>query len=277
MTPGWQQAAKEADLTVWLDQGTPIFFRYIAAGRLQMGTRGEFAREEPAHEVQITQPFYISIFPVTQAQWRAVAERHPDSGLEPAPSHFEGEMHPVEEVSWNDVAGWCELVVDSRALDRLQTSAGKAITIERFGLPTEAQWEYACRAGTTTDYYTGDGASALSAAGWFDGNSDGQTHPVGELAANGFGLYDMHGNVWEWCLDAYDADVYKKRVNGVADPVVPGEDVGGDDPDRVIRGGSWFFTAWFCRSAYRYWYRPDYRLWYLGFRVCLVPGPVPQP
>ena len=103
------------------------------------------------------------------------------------------------------------------------------------GLPSEAQWEYACRAGTDTEYATGDGEAALHDAGWYTGNSNDETHDVGLTLANRFGLYDMHGNVWEWCADAFDEHAYKKRVNDVCDPFIDGD----NDANRVIRGGSW--------------------------------------
>jgi formylglycine-generating enzyme required for sulfatase activity len=134
-----------------------------------------------------------------------------------------------------------------------------------------------------TEYHTGDGEEALADAGWFHGNSGYQTHQVGEKAANGAGLHDMHGNVWEWCWDAWDADAYKARVDGV-DPGSRARDawlchgsssVTGAEMDagRVIRGGSWYSPARLCRAANRYRRRPDYRHADLGFRVCLVPGP----
>jgi sulfatase modifying factor 1 len=183
---------------------------------------------------------------------------------------------------WNKSVGTmrspgCKLIVNSRLVRELQTADGKLITVGRFGLPTEAQWEYACRAGTETEYYRGDGEATLAEAGWFDGNAGGVTHPVGELAPNEFGLYDMHGNVDEWCCDAWDEDAYKKRVDGTTDPEVSTEDVSDANPVRVFRGGSRGAIAWICRSAIRSGGRPDVRERYQGFRVCLVPGPVPQP
>ena len=149
-------------------------------------------------------------------------------------------------------------------------------------LPTEAHWEYACRAGTRTDYYTGDGEAALREAGWFDGNSEGSTHPVGKLAPNDFGLYDMHGNVWEWCLDRWDESAYRRRWDGItAEDTFALNEKHGDQNEannnwgenRVLRGGSWIYTADWCRAAYRDRYRAGNSFWNFGFRVCLVRSP----
>jgi formylglycine-generating enzyme required for sulfatase activity len=150
-------------------------------------------------------------------------------------------------------------------------------------LPTEAEWEYACRAGTDTEHYTGDGKAALAEAGWFDEDWDkGSTHPVAIRKPNVFGLFDMHGNVWEWCHDPWDADAYRARLDGIADPG-SAERWGAwssgldalerDNRARVLRGGSGLGGAGYCRSASRDWFRPDDRDWYDGFRVCLVRGP----
>jgi formylglycine-generating enzyme required for sulfatase activity len=138
-------------------------------------------------------------------------------------------------------------------------------------LPTEAQWEYACRAGSETEFYSGDGEASLSEVGWFKGNSGDSTQPVGQLSGNSFGLYDMHGNVDEWCRDAWNEHVYKRRVDGACDPEEPGE----PGANRVIRGGGWYFSARVCRSAFRFWKNPGYRYGYRGFRVRLVSDPCP--
>jgi formylglycine-generating enzyme required for sulfatase activity len=150
-------------------------------------------------------------------------------------------------------------------------------------LPTEAEWEYACRAGTETEYYTGDGEEALEEAGWFDGNSTGATHSVGQKAPNGFGLYDLHGNVWEWCHDAYEEDRLCTLVDGVRDPGAAERDASylakseperKDFQSRVLRGGSWIYSAGYCRSAARFGFWAVFRYRTIGFRVCLVPGPL---
>ncbi len=275
-TDGWRTADDEADLTVWLNRTTPLFFRLIPAGTFRMGERGGQAEAEPPHDVEISRPFFLGTFRVTQAQWRAVVEQFPDANLDADPSHFKGATGLVEQVSWEDVAAWCQSVVNSNLLSGLVAADGAEVAVQEFGLPTEVQWEYACRAGTDMDYYTGDGAAALAEAGWFDQNSEIATHPVGGLVPNAFGLYDMHGNVDEWCRDAWDADAYKKRVDGMADPKVRAANVGSDDLFRVVRGGSWVDSAWNCREAIRIGWLPGSRNRYPGFRVCMVPGPVAE-
>lgn len=272
-TPGWQYAAQNHDLKIWLNQHTPMYFQYIPAGSFRMGSRGEYADEEPIHLVKITQPFYMSTFPVTQAQWRAVVRQFAESELKPTPSGFQGDLRPVEQVSWHDVNQWCQLVSGSELIRFPTDAAGNAIklTEPRLDLPTEAQWEYACRAGTDTEYHSGDGQAALSAAGWYDENSDSETHDVGWKARNAFGLYDVHGNIREWCRDAWSEDVYKLLVDGAYDPLVTAYRVDQSEEDvaRAVRGGTFDLSAGKCRAAYRNGLGPDNRYWVQGFRVCL--------
>ncbi len=164
-------------------------FAWIPPGSFMMGGSAN-DDEKPIHKVIITRGFYLGIFPVTQAQWAWVM------GSGNRPSYFPYDDRPVEQVSWDDCQIFCA---------RLRELTNRPIR-----LPTEAEWEYACRAGTSTDYYSGNGEPALQQAGWYAGNSDEQTHPVGKKAANEFGLYDLHGNVWEWCSDWYDEAYYGK-------------------------------------------------------------------
>lgn len=138
----------------------------------------------------------------------------------------------------------------------------------RYTLPTEAQWEYACRAETNTRFYTGNEADDLDKAGWYSDNSKGQTHPVREKKPNKFGLYDMHGNVWEWCLDWYGRDYYSECKKEEALESPSGPETGSN---RVLRGGSWSFSGRYCRSACRSYYSPGYRLNDIGFRLVFVP------
>src|SRR5262249_9745907 len=140
----------------------------------------------PQHRVTL-RAFYLGIYPVTQAQWDAVMASNP--------SHFKGPDRPVESVPWDDCEAFCRKLTE--------------LTGHLCRLPTEAEWEYACRAGTTTAYSFGDKAK-LGEHGWYEANSGGQTQPVGKQKPNAWGLYDMHGNVWEWCQDWYAADSYAK-------------------------------------------------------------------
>ncbi|MCB1739037.1 MAG: formylglycine-generating enzyme family protein [Gammaproteobacteria bacterium] len=249
-------------LTLRLGDGTSLSMCWIPRGEFRMGSRGKFPHEEPAHRVRITRAFYLGTYPVTQAQYALCDPGHKND--------FHGEdERPVDSVSWDAAHRFCEWL-QARCAEQLER---EGLSGHRFDLPSEAQWEYACRAGGEGEYHSGDGEAALAEVGWFDGNSQRTTWPVGQKRANAFGLYDMHGNVWEWCRDAWDADAYRKRVDGVCDPEVTARMVGGEDPGRVVRGGGWGDTAAHCRAADRVSGRPSLRGRYLGFRVGLFPGP----
>jgi formylglycine-generating enzyme required for sulfatase activity len=196
------------------------------------------------NQVTLTQPFYLGIYEVTQEQYERVMGENP--------SELKAAQNPVDTVSWNDAVDFC------RRLSELpeEKAAGRV-----YRLPTEAEWEYACRAGTTTDYSFGDDESELGDYAWYHDNSGKTTLPVGQKKANPWGLYDMHGNVWEWCQDWYADDLPE---GAVTDPTGP---VGGSD--RVLRGGSWLHYAYYCQSALRRRRAPDYRYYYFGFRVLL--------
>ena len=165
----------------------------------------------------------------------------------------------MEKVSWEDTTAFC------KELTKREAFAERLPEGYEYALPTEAQWEYAARAGTTTRFSYGDdpGYSELGNHAWYMENSRGGTHPVGEKLPNPWGLYDMHGNVWEWCSD-WSTGSYPG--GSVTDPVGPGS-----GSDRVLRGGGWYFSARYCRSAHRDGDRPGYTSGYLGFRVALVP------
>ena len=220
--------------------------KLLPAGTFMMGSNFGQAHEQPVHKVTLSQNFYIGVHEVTQEQWIKVMGTNP--------SKFKGPRNAVEQVSWTDAVEFClklSALPEERAAGRF------------YQLPTEAQWEYACRAGTTTEYCFGDDESELGDYAWYKGNSGSKTHPVGQKKPNAWGLYDMHGNVWEWCQDPHDA--YPSRA--VTDPTGPAS-----GSYRVIRGGGWLSTAEFCRSAYRVGALPSNRNLNYGFRVCLSPS-----
>jgi len=167
-------------------------------------------------------------------------------------------MYPVDQVSWEDAVEFCKKLSELPE----EKKAGRV-----YRLPTEAEWEYACRAGSKAAYSFGANSKTLGDYAWFGENSGNQTHPVGEKKANAWGLYDMHGNVWEWCSDWYG--VYPK--GSVSDPSGPSE-----GSIRVDRGGSWAYGAANCRSAYRGWGAPSYRIGNDGFRVALSSSGIPK-
>jgi formylglycine-generating enzyme required for sulfatase activity len=204
---------------------------------------GDHVSGTTPHQVTLTQGFYMLETEVTQEQWESIMGKNP--------SNFKGKKLPVEKVSWTD----CQLFVEG--LSKL--AAGKAPRGYKFSLPTEAQWEYACRAGTTGAYAADD----LDQMAWYEKNSDRKTHEVGTKQANAWGLYDMHGNVWEWCTDWYG----DYPTGKVTDPV--GASSG---RCRVLRGGSWVTVAGYCRSAYRANYMPGGASFFWGVRVSLVSG-----
>jgi formylglycine-generating enzyme required for sulfatase activity len=215
-------------------------FILIPAGEFRMGADDKegFEDERPVHRVRITRPFYLGKYPVTQGQWEAVMKTNP--------SEFTGNPNrPVENVSWHDAQEF---------LQKLNEKEGK-----QYRLPTEAEWEYAARAGTTTAYCFGDEVKRLREYAWYGENSGQKTHPVGQLEANAWGLHDMHGNVWEWVQDWYNANYYQQSA--LIDPQGPEE--GGS---KVLRGGSWSHRAGGVRVALRSGYEPGFRYDYLGFR-----------
>jgi formylglycine-generating enzyme required for sulfatase activity len=196
--------------------------------------------EKPAHAITLTKPYYMGKFVVTQREYQAVIGANP--------SQFKGNDNPAETVSWDDVDAFCKKVTEQ--------------TKQSVRLPTEAEWEFACRAGTITTYHSGDTDADMARAGWYDANSKGKTHPVGQKEPNAFGLYDMHGNVCQWCRDWYGEDYY-----GKSEAENPGGPVQGTD--RLLRGGSSGYSAWGCRAVVRSGGGPGYRVQDIGFRVVL--------
>jgi formylglycine-generating enzyme required for sulfatase activity len=215
--------------------------RWIKPGEFMMGSPdSEIGRvnESPQHRVTLTQGYWLADTQVTQELWFCIAGKNP--------SHFPGDTKPVEQISWGECQKW------------LQNMLKKVPTLQ-LSLPSEAQWEYACRAGSTSAYCFGDDPTALSKYGWFDENSKDTTHPVKQFQPNGWGLYDMHGNVWEWCSDWY-GDYYPASAQ--SDPIGPAE-----GKSRVFRGGSWYNPARVLRSACRFRNSPGFRSVNLGFRI----------
>ncbi len=220
-------------------------FVYIPPGTFMMGSlRNEKGRDndERQHQVTLTKGFYLQTTEVTQAQWKAVMGSNP--------SKFKRDNRPVEMVSWNDVQEFI------RKLNR--TGSGN-----RYRLPTEAEWEYAARAGSTTRFSFGDDEGRLGDYAWYRGNSGKRTHRVAQKKPNNWGFYDMHGNVWEWVQD-WKGDY---PSGSVTDPKGPS-----NGSARVLRGGGWNGDARYCRSASRSRRRPAYRLNNSGFRLVLLPG-----
>ena len=212
----------------------------IPAGEFMMGASpgdGDAeASEFPRHQVDISRSFYMGIYEVTQGQYEQVMGTNPSS--------FKGADRPVEGVSWDDAVAFCRRLSE--------------ITGEKYRLPTEAEWEYACRAETEAKYFWGDGEATDYA--WFWDNSGEETHTVGEKEPNAWGLYDMSGNVWEWCLDWYDENYYSRSAD--KDPSGPTSGT-----SRVVRGGSWYNSLKNQRSSSRFGFRPDKANYYIGFRV----------
>ena len=358
-----------------LPGGVEMALRRIPAGEFTMGSRGSGdSDEEPEHRVVISRDFWLGETPVTQAQFATWSESDDYAGWfrenagrfdedqrdRPHQNSFQGDGDlPAENLSWYEARAFCRWLVQKadHLPDRFRTG----------DLPTEAQWEYACRGGPRnlrSEYWNGDGEAALDAVGWFAGNADSATHPVASRGeANPCGLFDLHGNVWQWCRDRFAEDIYGRRIDGAIDPRVrkadvsaagvdvgklergakcfaeivdqpdeisqanlgfiasflpaaeqnapgsagwqqvvdavrlaladevwPPESVGvaeavskvyareargfanTEDPPRVVRGGSWGSTAWWCRAAFRFGWRPGYRVRYQGFRLGLFPG-----
>jgi len=210
--------------------------------------------EDPQHRVTVSS-FYIAKFPVTQAEYQAVMGTNP--------SQFRGDDLPADQISWNNAIEYCNRRSAAEGLTPVYTISGNNITWNReangYRLPTEAEWEYACRAGTQTPFYSG---ASMDDSGWHRGNTfvngGRSTFPVGQMQPNAWGIHDMHGNVLEWCWDwmaPYTADA---QVN----PVGPATGT-----RRVYRGGCFDFAASQCRSAYRFGNRQTFRMFYTGFRA----------
>ncbi|HLX62074.1 MAG TPA: bifunctional serine/threonine-protein kinase/formylglycine-generating enzyme family protein [Planctomycetota bacterium] len=261
--------ARDKGVSLDLGHGVMLELILIPNGKFDMGGTKN-ANESPRHPVEISNPFYMSKYAVTQEQYEALTGA--------APSPFKGKKtNPVESVNWFEAAAFC---------DKLSKQSGPAKLV--FALPTEAQWEYACRAGTTTEYYYGDNEKELTKHAWFAtldkfawfaasggiipaGDVNSGPQPVGLKLANPFGLFDMHGNVLQWCQDWYDENYYSNSPR--KDPPGPKDGVLEKTMKtecRVLRGGSFFDAASFCRSACRRWNAPVNRSTSIGFRIVLL-------
>ena len=225
----------------WKESLTGMQFVWVPGGCFQMGSNEGDDDEKPVHEVCVD-GFWIGKYEVTQDQWKRIMGNNP--------SHFKkGDDYPVEQVSWEDVQEFIKVLNRKTHL--------------QFRLPTEAEWEYAARSGGKQERYAG--GNDVDHVAWYDGNSSDHTHRVGTKAPNGLGIYDMSGNVWEWCQDWYGEDYYGRSPR--QNPQGPSS-----GSHRVNRGGSWNSIPWFVRASYRYRYRPGNRDCDLGFRLAFPPG-----
>lgn len=229
-----------------LGNGVKLEMVAIPGGEFMMGSK-TFDSSQPIHKVSL-KPFCMGKYPITQAQWKAVMGENP--------SRFKGDDLPVESVSWEDARAFCQ---------ELSKRTGK-----EYRLPTEAEWEYAARAGSTGDFCFGDDVKLLDDYGWYGGNSGGSTHPVGKKKPNNWGLHDVHGNVWEWCEDVWH-DNYKGAPDDGSAWVH-----GGNQDRRLLRGGSWGYFRDSARAVYRDLNFPLYRSDGFGFRVVVLCGPPSQ-
>ena len=229
-------------ISIPVKDGISIDMVKVEAGTFMMGATSEmkdpYSDEKPVHQVTLTNDYYMGKYEVTQALWQAVMGSNP--------SNFKGDNLPVETVNWND----CQ-----EFISKLNSLTGR-----KFRLPTEAEWEYAARGGKKSRGYQYSGSRKISDVAWYEGNSRSKTHPVGRKQANELGIYDMSGNVWEWCSDWYGSYSSSSQTNPM------GSDSGAK---RVRRGGSWCYIARICRSSYRYGDAPDCRGLYLGLRLAL--------
>jgi formylglycine-generating enzyme required for sulfatase activity len=226
----------------YIPAGAFLMGTYVPVSKLVTGSNPLYPKEQPQHRAEITHAFYCGVTEVTQEEWKAVMGTEPWKGSKRV---REGAKYAASCISWEAAADFCH------RLTRRERIADGLGPTDVYRLPTEAEWEYACRGGTTTMYSFGDNWTDLDNYGWYgglfdDGNAKGEPYPhqVGRKRPNEWGLYDMHGNVFEWCQDAYDKDYYKQST--ACDPVNLSEIA-----LRVLRGGAWGSGPEGCRSAYR--------------------------
>jgi len=214
----------------------------LPGGTFTMGDEDEI--DSPPHDVTVN-AFYIDKYLVTQEQYEKLMGENP--------SRWKGKTNPVEQMRWSDAVRYCNARSEAEGLEPCyDLNTWKCnFAANGYRLPTEAEWEYACRAGTTTAYSFGDDVLKLKAYAWYEDNSGGKPRPVGQKPSNPWGLYDMHGNVWEWCNDFYKVDYYQESPKENPRGPQTGE-------TKVLRGGAWKFSAESCRSGYRYNENPGY-------------------
>lgn len=229
VTCGWpSQTKKPKELTLDLGNGIQMQVMLIPAGKFQMGFQAEdrkhYATEMQGRKVTLSKTFYMGKYPVTQQQWLALMPSNP--------SRFKGPEHPIHGVSWKQANEFCRKLAEK--------------TSRPVRLPTDAEWEYACRAATKTGFYFGNDPNALGDHAWYGDNSQGTTHPVGQKKPNAWGLYDMCGNVWEWCSDWYH------RLDHTTGPVTDPKGPQKSPLDaHVLRGGAWHTDPVYSRSVMR--------------------------
>lgn len=264
--------------TPWLvdlEDSVKMEFMPIPVGEFKMGSDEGSDDEQPVHLVSFSRPFWMAKTEVTNQQYQQFKTNShtPEENEVVMPS---GAGYPVCWVSWNDAAAFCDW------LTKKERRKGRLPEGYEYTLPTEAEWEYACRAGSTGDF-----AGEMDSMGWYNKNSAGKTNPVGNKKPNAWGLHDMHGNVWEWCADYWYGTYDNAPVNGSQRGLAYDEYevdrslMNGDGHTyrlrntayRVVRGGSWHYSASACRSANRYYHKPSFSLNYLGFRPVLLWNP----
>ena len=289
----WPAYAPPPAIAVEYENSIGMKFRLIPPGEFLMGStpeeieaalvvagedqtwRERINSEAPQHKVILTQPVYVGVTEVTQAQYEQVMGTNPShfsatgEGKDAVATLETGNL-PVETVSWNDAAEFCIKLSQQEELKPFYFRSGQTVTpLEGTGyrLPTEAEWEYACRAGTTSRFWSGDEDNDLFVAGWFSGNSGGRTHVVGELRSNPFGLSDVHGNAWEWVQDNWYPAFYARfKEDAAINPSIAFS----AGSQRVLRGGGWLHFPSDCRSSGRHATHPTNRHNTIGFRVVLV-------
>ncbi|MCY2968670.1 MAG: formylglycine-generating enzyme family protein, partial [Planctomycetota bacterium] len=252
-----------AEFTLESSQIRTLELKWIQPGTFLMGSPEDDegrSKDEGQHQVTLTQPFFLGVTEVTQGEYVEIMGGENPSGFKNV-----GMLAPVESVDWEQATEFC------KKLTALERRAGRLPEGWEYRLPTEAQWEYACRAGTTSEFSFGESEKLLPEFAWYIANSENTTHPVRTRKANSLGLFDMHGNVDEWCQDWYD----DYKAGAVTDPAGPGK-----GSYRVVRSGSWGVSAQVCRAAFRGRVAPSNRNYSLGFRVAAVqqsdPGKEPS-